>query len=252
MFTRLLYLNKDRVIEYNSLLSNEDYVELGEIEIKNANTLGADGKLIRGERGTQRNYKGKVYASESRLWNMFYNNLKTSDDYIDYIDEDKSIEAIGRGLIIRFETEIVIPDDFDTFSILNAFPESFIQDQIVGDCNYQEIEKNIVKGFFKMKKASLPICMNYEGKILCSKLYSNYFLCADEEFEECLEDELVVVAKVISPKKAKRKEIFNPLKDFFVLNRAIRRTLDIENAEGLESIFVDDDYVDLEILAIYQ
>ena len=251
MFTRLLYLNKDRVVEYNSLLSDDDYAELDEIEITKSSVFGADGKVVKGEKGTQRNYKGKIYASISRLWNAFYENLEQSEDYIDFVEKDSCIESVGRGLIIRIETEIMIPEAYDTFSILNIFPESIIQEQITSEI--EDDDKDMVRSFFKMKKASLPICMKKEdGKLLCSRLYSNYFLCANEEFEESLDDDLVVVAKVLSPNKSKEKEIFNPLKDFIVLNRAARRSMDIKDSEGLENIYAGEDYMDLEILAIYQ
>ncbi len=250
LFTRLLYLNKARVIEYNSLLSNEDYDELDEIEITNSNSVGADGKLVKGEKGIQRNYKGKIYASISRLWNNFYDNLKGNDFFVDFVEDEKSIDAVGRGIIIRIETDITVPENFDTYSILNMFPESFVQEQITSEI--EDDDKEMVSNFFKMKKASLPVCMNLDSKLLCSKLHNDCFLCTDEEFEEALDDDLVVVAKVISPNKTKNKEIFNPLKDFFALNRAARRTLDSQNLEGLENIYADTDYMDLEILAIYQ
>lgn len=251
MFTRLLYLNKERIVEYNSLLSNEDYAELDEIEVTSQSNLGANMKVVNGEKGIRTNYKGKVYASVTRLWNTFYGNLRGNDYYIDFLEGDeKSIEALGRGTIIRFETEIEIPEAFDTISILNIFPENFIKEQITSEID--ENEKDLVRNFFRMKKASLPICMNLEDMLLCSKLYSNCFQCDDEEFEECLDEELVVVAKVISNNKSRNKEIFNPLKDFFVINRAARRTMNIEKTEGLENIYAEKNYVDLEVLAIYQ
>lgn len=250
MFTRLLYLNKDRIIEYNSMLSNEDFAELDEIEITKSNVIGAGGKILKGEKETQRNYRGRVYASTSRLWHSFYANLKQSDCYLDFIDNDPSFEAIGRGFIIRIETKIKIPETFDTYSILSMFPEEFIREQISNEI--EDDDKDWVKNFSKLKKASLPVFMKSEGKLLCSKLFSNYFLCSDEEFEECLDEDLVVVAKIISPKNPKAKEIFNPLKDFFVLNRATRRSMKIEDTDGLENIYAEDDYIALEILAIYQ
>ena len=98
----------------------------------------------------------------------------------------------------------------------------------------------------------MPVCMNLDGKTLCAKLHRDCFLCADEEFEECLDDDLVVVAKVLSPNKSKTKEIFNPLKDFIVLSRATRRSMNIKDLEGLENIYATVDYMALEILAIYQ
>ncbi len=229
---------------------NFNFAELDEIEITESNIIGAGGKILKGEKETQRNYKGRVYASISRLWHSFYANLEKSGDYLDFIDKNPSFEAIGRGLIIRVETEIEIPETFDTYSILSMFPEAFIQEQIISEI--EDDDKDLVKNFFKLKKASLPVFMKSEGKLLCSKLFSNYFLCSDEEFEECLDEDLVVVAKIISPNKPKGKEIFNPLKDFFVLNRATRRSMEIEDTDGLENIYAEDDYIALEILAIYQ
>lgn len=250
MFTRLLYFDKERVIEYNAIISKDDFVEFDEIDILDS-TEGTDGVgLINGTKGIQKNKHGKIQAASSRLWNTFSENLEKSDAFVDFLDEENSIDAVGRGCIIRMESEVQIPEEFDTVSLLNAIPHDFLENQLVSEID--DNEKDVVKAFFKFKKASLPIIFQYNEKLLCSKLKNDCFLCTDQEFEDCIEEDLIIVAKVLAPNRSKNKELFNPLKDLFVLNRAARRALDSESIEGLENIYADSDYMYLEILAIYQ
>lgn len=143
-----------------------------------------------------------------------------------------------------------IPEEFDTISLLNSVPHDFLEEQLVSEID--DNEKDIVKAFFKLKKASLPISFEYNENLLCSKLKNDCFLCTDQEFEDCIEEDLIIVAKVLAPNRSQKKELFNPLKDLFVLNRAARRAMSSDPIEGLESIYVDNDYMYLEILAIYQ
>ncbi len=250
MFTRLLYFDKERVIEYNAIISKDDFIEFDEIDILDTTEGSAGISPIKGSKGIQKSKHGKIQAAASRMWNTFSENLNKSDWFIDLLNDGKTIDAIGRGCILCIESEVKIPEAFDTISLLNSMPQSFLENQLVSEID--EDEKDVVKAFFKLKKAALPIIINYEDRLLCSKLKTECFLCTDQEFEDCIEDDLVIVAKVLSPNRSQKKELFNPLKDFFMLNRAARRTMETDHLEGLENIYAEKDYVQLEILAIYQ
>lgn len=250
MFARLLYFDKERVIEYNAIISQDDFIEFDEIDVLDSTEGTAGVHFINGTKGIQKSKHGKVQAASSRLWNAFSDNLEKSEGFIDFLDEEKSINDVGRGCIIRIESEVQIPEEFDTISLLNSVPHDFLEEQLVSDID--DNEKDIVKAFFKLKKASLPISFQYNEKLLCSKLKNDCFLCTDQEFEDCIEEDLIIVAKVLAPNRSQKKELFNPLKDLFVLNRAARRAMSSDPIEGLENIYVDNDYMYLEILAIYQ
>lgn len=250
MFTRLLYFDKERVIEYNAIISQDDFIEFDEIDVLDSTEGTAGVPFLNGTKGIQKSKHGKVQAASSRLWNAFSDNLEKSEGFIDFLDEEKSINDVGRGCIIRIESEVQIPEEFDTISLLNSVPHDFLEEQLVSEID--DNEKDIVKAFFKLKKASLPISFQYNEKLLCSKLKNDCFLCTDREFEDCIEEDLIIVAKVLAPNRSQKKELFNPLKDLFVLNRAARRAMSSDPIEGLENIYVDNDYMYLEILAIYQ
>lgn len=250
MFTRLLYFDKERVIEYNAIISQDDFIEFDEIDVLDSTEGTAGVPFLNGTKGIQKSKHGKVQAASSRLWNAFSDNLEKSEGFIDFLDEEKSINDVGRGCIIRIESEVQIPEEFDTISLLNSVPHDFLEEQLVSEID--DNEKDIVKAFFKLKKASLPISFQYNEKLLCSKLKNDCFLCTDQEFEDCIEEDLIIVAKVLAPNRSQKKELFNPLKDLFVLNRAARRAMSSDPIEGLENIYVDNDYMYLEILAIYQ
>lgn len=74
------------------------------------------------------------------------------------------------------------------------------------------------------------------------------------ELEDFEDEEVTIVAKVLTRKEVKNNPIivFDVMKDLFSLNRAMRRQMDDQEIEGIESIKSEEDMVTLEVLAIYQ
>lgn len=252
IFNKLIYFDKKSVLDYNSSMQKNIITEMKEIEVTKCNSKGMNLKIANLDKNDTVNYKGEVYNSQSKLYDEFLENLANNDYYIDFINnEDKSINFICDSIIIKIKAEIYIPDEFDKYSILNSMPNEVIQNLIISGCDVNEDDKDLAKCFFKIKNSTLPVCIDYSGKLMCSKLKNENFLCSLEEFEDYTENEFIILARVINTRK-KDKEIYNPLKDLFCFSRGLRRMIDADSNESLKNIYVDKDYINLEILAISQ
>lgn len=60
-----------------------------------------------------------------------------------------------------------------------------------------------------------------------------------------------MLCKVVGIMKKDKVEIFNPLKDFIKLPRAVRREMD-SNSQGMEPILVDGPVLKVEVIAMYK
>lgn len=84
MFARLLYFDKERVIEYNAIISQDDFIEFDEIDVLDSTEGTAGVHFINDTKGIQKSKHGKVQAASSRLWNVFSDNLEKSEGFIDF------------------------------------------------------------------------------------------------------------------------------------------------------------------------
>ena len=118
--------------------------------------------------------------------------------------------------------------------------------------NMEESEKEALREFLDSTNAKIPVLVDFEEQILCSKILSENLLVEYEALEEYEDLEVTILGRITSSNLiSSSKAFYDPLKDFMTLNRAMRRGMG-ERAEGLNEIFVDVDYRTIEIVAIYQ
>ena len=65
---------------------------------------------------------------------------------------------------------------------------------------------------------------------------------------------MTIIAKLISKKDVKNESVivYDVMKDLFSMSRAIRRQLQSDEIEGINNISIDENFMTLEVLAIYQ
>ena len=91
-----------------------------------------------------------------------------------------------------------------------------------------------------------------EDVVISGKLNTNNLFEAYSELEEYTEQDVFMLCKVIGVMNKEKVEVFNPLKDFIKLPRAVRRGMDEDSKKGLESICVDGPVLKVEVIAIYK
>ncbi len=143
-----------------------------------------------------------------------------------------------------------VPEQFDMIQTIEKF-KPMIQEHINSDIT-NESEKKAYEAFLETSGSKIPIFIDMEDSLMCSKLMSNNMLITYEEFEEYEELEVTILARVISANLIDmKKPFYDPLKDFMKINRTLRRSMK-ERTDGLHEIYADQSYKMLEILAIYQ
>jgi len=182
-------------------------------------------------------------------YNVFEKKLEAlqGEEYFDFVLNDYDIKTVPNMSIIRLNGSIEIPEQFDIFNMAQNFMP-LIMNQIETDSND---EKELMEAFFGKASADIPIVMDDEEISVAGKLNISYLEEEYAELEEYIEQEVYILCKVIGKINREKVEIFNPLKDFIKLPRAIRRSMD-SDSEGLESIEIEGPVLKVEIIAIYK
>ena len=153
----------------------------------------------------------------------------SGSEYFDLALDDYDINTVPRMSIIRVNGSFEIPEEFDMFSVAQKFMP-LITSQI-------ETTSDNVMGDDELTIAS---------KLSMGNLEEEY-----AELEEYNEQEVYMLCKVVGIMQKDKVEIFNPLKDFIKLPRAVRMGMD-SDTQGMETILVDDPVLKVEVIAIYK
>ena len=233
MFENLIYFNKKKIDQYSTLIRGKK----AEINIK--------------ENDSDEN-KISTYLLECF---EFEKLLKDREDYIDFVDEtpDLSIKEIRISSIIRVTGEVYVPEQFDMIQLIDEY-KPYIMAGI--DCKDQK-ERTMINRVIENSKIRIPIFCELGsecdywlgiGKALPENLMVGY-----NELEDLEGKEVTIIARLESRKYFRDKPlpVFDIYKDFLGLNRALRKEIASKKKEEFESIDVEEDYLGLELLAIY-
>lgn len=233
MFANLIYYDKNKVDQYMALITKKtiavkESVE-DDLQNKRANYL--------------------LECSE------FESLLKNRDDYIDFVegDVDTSIKDVKIASIIKVTGEIYVPESFDIIHLIDEYKPLLLAGV---ECKDDD-ERAILTAVFSNSKIRIPIfCELGEecdywlgiGKAIQDNLLVNY-----NDLEDLEGREVTVLAKIETRKYYKDTplKVFDIYKDFLGLNRALRKQIVDQKNNDFESIEVEEDYLGLELLAIY-
>ena len=109
-----------------------------------------------------------------------------------------------------------------------------------------------MEAFLGKASADIPILIYEDEIIISGRLSTENLRETYAELEEYSEQTVFILCKVIGVVDKERVEIFNPLKDFIKLPRAIRRGMGESSKDGLEIIMVDGPVLKVEIIGIYK
>ncbi|MBR0380909.1 MAG: hypothetical protein IJH71_00550 [Eubacterium sp.] len=232
MFGNLIYFDNDKINQY--------------IAVINKSLLTED--QLQGDKSNQRiEYLSKCVS--------FENLLEGRDDYIDFVNGDNTedIKEIKTSTIIKVRGEIYIPESFDMIHLIDEF-----KPLVLSSIEYKdEEEKQLFNTVFNGSKMKIPIfCELGEecdywlgiGKAIKSNLMIEY-----SDFEDFEERPVNILAKLESRRYFKDSPltVFDIYKDFFGLNRTLRKQIVKDKNSDFEEIKIEEDYLGLELLAIY-
>lgn len=251
MFGKIMYYDKKMIEDYSSVINGQRPLKIDEYRISNDKGIAADLKFISGDAKASKEYTAKVM--ESMLYDCaeFEKKLVGRDDFFDFTQSSNfDINTIGRGNIIKFDSFASIPESFDIMQLIDQF-----KPMLMASMDTEEIDqsgKEALKSFLCAAKATkIPLVLELDDFLLTAKINKDNLICEYEEIEEFEEQQVTVIARVASGIIHSSKAYFDPLKDFMSMGRMMRRSIDNKSKE-LKPLYLDQEYKQIDILAIYQ
>lgn len=251
MFVTMLYFDAEKISDYKAIARGEKNIKVDKVAIEsdkhgniNLPVLGAGVKATK-------NIEGTVVESAPFECQEFEKILEGRDDYFDFTEDGGyDLQTIGRSSIIKFDSTLTIPEEFDQTQILSK-----VQPYIMNSAteNMGKEEGDAFREVFKASNPKLPIIAECDGILVASKIDFSHLLLTYEDLEEYESQEVTILARVTSGNLVnKNKSIYDPLKDYIHMNRTLRRSIEGNRPEGLRELFAEEAYRTIEILAIYQ
>ena len=254
MFRTLIYFDEKRVLEYKSLIERKKAVAIRNVKITNEKSGKAQISILSGGIAGKSEMDGEVLENYLLDCEEFENLLEERDDYFDFTEEDYDLETISRSSIIRFNATFNIPHEFDMIDLVNQFRPMLIKGV---DIESKE-EAALLKSILGKESTKIPIFIESDellaNRLGYSKINSNYLCCSLNSIEDYENDEVTIIAKVISKRDVNNRPIvvYDIMKDLFSMSRSLRRQFMDSKIDGVENIEINENFVTLEILAIYQ
>lgn len=249
MFRSFIYLDQEKMYSYLRQI-DVDYA-YQPVELSKKKTRGGSfGTDVLGvNAGIEIEEKREVTKDVIKDYDQFEKKLEelSGSEYFDLVLDDYDINTVPRMSIIRVNGSFEIPEQFDMFSVAQKFMP-LITSQIETS---SDNERELMEAFLGKASADIPIIMEDEELTIASKLSIGNLEEEYAELEEYNEQEVYMLCKVVGIVQKDKVEIFNPLKDFIKLPRAVRRGMDAGN-QGMEPILVDGPVLKVEVIAIYK
>lgn len=251
MFVNVVYYDKKKIDDYKAVIKGQKNLEVEEYEVLNDKGVQIGLKVFGADSKINKTYKAKVKESLLYDCDEFEKMLDGRDDFFDFTQSlDHDLKTMSRGYIIKFDGYVKVPEEFDYTQIIDKFKPMIVNAMI--NETMDKSEQAALKVFLETSDTKIPVLIDLDEQLMCSKLVSSNMLVNYEEMEKYEELEVTIIARVTSSNMISfEKAFYDPLKDFMTLNRMMRRSMN-RRTEGLNEIFVDRDYRTIEILAIYQ
>lgn len=251
MFRSFIYLDKVRLYEYKKLIDG-GYISPKTISQKQTKTASTN--LKRANLSFSREKDITTEYETDPFWDYDQFELSLTElegeDYFDFISNGDSYDVISipSMKIIRMAGNLLIPEEFDVFNLIDTFKSLFIGSIPTKNDSEQEL----LNTFLGNTKADIPVVMETDDVAIVGKLNTAYLLEEYTALEDYEEQEVFVLCKVVGVSRQQHVTIFNPLKDFIRLNRTMRRSGNFKEGVGLDPIIVDGPVVKVEFIAIYK
>lgn len=252
MFRNFIYLDTDKLYTYKRQIEGVNNPNIKTIKKTKNRGLEAQIATVSVKSQDELCTEAEVERDISFDYDRFEFALSSyeGEDYFDFVmnGEEYSFKTLPQMKIIRLQNSLIIPESFDIVAIIQQF-KGVIFEQM-------EIEKNedmqLMKSLFDNTSADIPILIQEDDITIFSKLNSKYLNVEYTDIENLSEDEVYILCRVIGVNAKEKVVVYDPLKDFVKLSRAIRRTIKADDNEiGLEKIAVSGPVLKVEIIAIY-
>lgn len=249
MFRSFIYLDEEKMYSYLRQIDKEFANQPTEVSKRKTREGTIGNGLLGVNAGTETEEKRELVKDITKDYDRFEKKLNELDgtEYFDLVLKDYDLNTVPNMSIIRVNGSFEIPEQFDMFNLAQNFMP-LLKSQIQTS---SQDEKELMETFLGNASADIPIVMESEDLIVSSKLSTSFLEEEYAQLEEYSEQEVYMLCKVVGKMQKNQVEIFNPLKDFIKLPRAVRRSMD-SNSRELEPIIIAGPVLKVEVIAIYK
>lgn len=249
MFRSFIYLDTDKLNTYKRQIEGST-LNLKSATMRKSKNAAMELKGIGGKIGNETQVEGEYASDPSYEYDKFESLLNdiADDYYFDFVLNDFDPTTLPSMSIMRINSFFTIPESFDMVNVIEKF-KPMIMGQI--DTNSTG-EQEALESILGKASADVPIISEFDEIAISGKLNAKYLMEDYDQLEEYSEQDVFILCKVVGLMRKDRVEIFDPLKDFIRLPRAIRRQADFGDTAGLEKIYVNGPVLKVEIIAIYK
>lgn len=252
-FRDYLYLDEDRINKYYKQMGGVIPDEDKELIEKNLE-LGAGGGIKYAKANgihtkTKQIKINRTYEVDDIL-QLFEAELEKNSlvKFFDLDDSNVDINTVPKGSIVKFEGKLEVPHEFDEIDFVKTIinnpstSEQFMKDIINSNPSDEELFKLLVKD-----GREIPVYFDLDELSLYSNIKSENLNIEYEEFENYIDDEVTIIAKVEKNDNKEKIKIYDKYKDLFKINRAMRRGIEGEDGD----IYINGPGKRIAIIAMY-
>ena len=252
MFRNFIYLDTDKLYTYKRQIEGANNPNIK--AVKKTKNRGVEAQLaaISVQAQDEISTEAEVEKDTSFEYDRFENALSNyeGEDYFDFVlNSDYTYLTLPAMKIVRIESPFSIPADFDMVNLIEQF-----KPYLLGQIDAKSVqEKEAIRSLISNTSADIPIIIETDEITISSKLNMKYLIEEYTDLEDYESQDVFMLCRVVGISHKESVEIFNPLKDFIKLPRAVRRNMDSKGTEiGLNPIIIPGPVLKLDIIAIYK
>ena len=172
------------------------------------------------------------------------------EDYFDCVLNDEyDLTTIPAIKILRICGGIEIPEAFDAVNLIDQF-----MPMLMGQIETKSAgEQEALESILGKASADIPFIIECDDVTISGKLNAKYLREEYAGLEDYADQDVYMLCKVVGMIRKEKVEIFDPLKDFIRLPRAMRRQMTTNSTSiGLDKISVEGPVLKVEVIAIYK
>lgn len=254
MFRSFIYLNKEKIYTYKSILDKEVTSKVKSISKTKRKTAEFSNMGLGFGISDENTTVSELSRNIEYDYNIFEKMLVQTEgeDFFNFIlnSDEYDLSSLPPMSLIQLRGYMEVPEKFDIFNVIERFKPMLFNSISTDNLETDEAIKNLLSD----TKADIPIIIDtgdtnisISGKLNTDFLYEDY-----GALEEYSEQEVIFLCRVEGFSNKKTVTIFNPARDFIKLNRTMRRAANFEDNEELKPIIIEGPVLKVEVIAIYK
>lgn len=247
MFRSFIYLDQDALSRYASHLGLSPNLRVKELDGSVGASLGRVNAnvSVSAENSSSDSEPARAYeAFERKLADC------ARGDYFDFLDSSGyDASTLPSMCLFRFAGVAMVPEGFDLLDAMRKLMPLFSKTGMI-DLNRADASTEFAVQMLTQNQGAIPVVIDGLEIPVVSKLKTEWLEGGDPMvLEDIQDDDAIFLCKVVAHAKGEKVPIFDPLRDFMKVNRALRRTM--KRSEGLEIVYEEGPVIRAEVVAIY-